>query len=153
MVVGFVNFREEIIAVADPVQSANIEETASTINSQDIYFETKLETIDLGKMKTSWYGPVFHGRLTANGEIFDQMSFTAAHKSMPFGTLLKITNPLNGKSTIVRINDRGPYIHGRDLDISKAAAEEIGLIQKGVKNLLVEQIVFQNNFSPILSLN
>jgi rare lipoprotein A len=68
------------------------------------------------------------------------MSFTAAHKSFKFGTLLKITNPKNNKSVIVRINDRGPYIHGRDLDLSKAAALELGFVKKGVTKIKVEQI-------------
>lgn len=74
----------------------------------------------------SWYGPGFHGRQTANGERFDQMALTAAHKTLPFGTQLKIRNRLNGKSVVVRINDRGPYIGQRSLDLSKAAAQCLG---------------------------
>ncbi|MBL1154791.1 MAG: septal ring lytic transglycosylase RlpA family protein [Ignavibacteriota bacterium] len=96
--------------------------------------------MDKGTMKASWYGPGFHGKKTANGEIYDQMSFTAAHKSLKFGTLLKITNPKNGKSVIIRINDRGPYISGRDLDLSKAAALELGLMRNGVGRMKVEEI-------------
>lgn len=99
-----------------------------------------VDFVDIGTMKASWYGPGFHGKKTANGEIYDQMSFTAAHKSFKFGTLLKITNPKNNKSVIVRINDRGPYIHGRDLDLSKAAALELGFVKKGVTKIKVEQI-------------
>lgn len=95
---------------------------------------------EMGTMKASWYGPGFHGRKTANGEIYDQMAFTAAHKSLKFGTLLKVTNPKNGKSVIIRINDRGPYIAGRDLDLSKAAALEIGMVKKGVARLKVEEV-------------
>ena len=91
-------------------------------------------------MKASWYGPGFHGRLTANGEVYDQMSFTAAHKSLKFGTLLKITNPRNNKSVVIRINDRGPYISGRDLDLSKAAALELGMVKRGVAKIKVEEI-------------
>jgi rare lipoprotein A len=91
-------------------------------------------------MKASWYGPGFHGQKTANGEIYNQMSFTAAHKSLKFGTLLKITNLKNDKSVVVRINDRGPYIHGRDLDLSKAAALEIGMVKRGVAKIKVEEI-------------
>ena len=81
-------------------------------------------------MKASWYGPKFHGKFTANGEVYDQMALTAAHKYLSFGTLLKITNPKNGKSVIVRINDRGPYIEGRELDLSKGAAIELGILGK-----------------------
>jgi hypothetical protein len=80
----------------------------------------------------SWYGPGFHGRQTANGEIFDENALTAAHKSLPFNTRLKVTNRLNGKSIVVRINDRGPYIGQRSLDLSRAAAYCLGSTRKGV---------------------
>lgn len=99
-----------------------------------------VEFVDKGTMKASWYGPGFHGRLTANGEIYDQMSFTAAHKSLKFGTLLRITNLRNNKSVVIRINDRGPYIDGRDLDLSKAAALEIGMVKRGVAKIKVEEV-------------
>jgi len=99
-----------------------------------------VEFVDKGTMKASWYGPGFHGQKTANGEVYDQMSFTAAHKSLKFGTLLKITNLKNNKSVVVRINDRGPYIGGRDLDLSKAAALELGFVRKGVAKIKVEEI-------------
>lgn len=78
----------------------------------------------------SWYGPGFHGRKTANGEIFDMYKITAAHKTLPFGTRVRIT--YKGKSIIVRINDRGPYIKGRDIDLSYAAAKELGMLEEGV---------------------
>ncbi|MBE0539259.1 MAG: septal ring lytic transglycosylase RlpA family protein [Ignavibacterium sp.] len=91
-------------------------------------------------MKASWYGPGFHGQKTANGEVYNQNSFTAAHKSLKFGTLLKITNLKNNKSVVVRINDRGPYIQGRDLDLSKAAALELGMVRRGVAKIKVEEI-------------
>jgi rare lipoprotein A len=70
----------------------------------------------------SWYGPYFHGRLTANGEVFDENKLTAAHPSLPFNTYLKVTNLESGNTVIVRINDRGPYIEGRSLDLSREAA-------------------------------
>lgn len=101
---------------------------------------TLVEFVDKGSMKASWYGPGFHGQKTANGEVYDQMSFTAAHKSLKFGTLLKITNLKNDKSVVVRINDRGPYIQGRDLDLSKAAALELGMVKRGVAKIKVEEI-------------
>ena len=104
------------------------------MNSFDVTYK------DLGTMKASWYGPRFHGRQTANGEIYDQMGYTAAHKSLPFGTLLKLTNPKTNKSVVVRINDRGPYIPGRQIDLSKKVAMELGTFQKGVVKLKVEQI-------------
>ncbi len=75
----------------------------------------------------SWYGGYFHGRTTANGEKYDQWAMTAAHKTLPFGTRVKVTNTRNGDSVIVRINDRGPFIAGRIIDLSKAAANDIGM--------------------------
>jgi rare lipoprotein A len=108
---------------------------------------------EMGTMKSSWYGPGFHGKKTANGEIYDQMALTAAHKSLKFGTLLKVTNPRNGRSVIVRINDRGPYIEGRDLDLSKAAAKELGLMRRGVARMKVEEIRVDGITSPIVAFN
>lgn len=80
----------------------------------------------------SWYGPYFHGRLTANGEIYDQYGLTAAHPSLPLGTFLKFTNLRNGNSIIIRINDRGPYIPPRSIDLSRGAAQCVESIEKGV---------------------
>ncbi len=80
----------------------------------------------------SWYGPYFHGRLTANGETFDQNTLTAAHKSLPFNTVLQVRNLKNNRSVVVRINDRGPYIGKRSLDLSKAAAQCLGSEKLGV---------------------
>ncbi|MEL4898396.1 septal ring lytic transglycosylase RlpA family protein [Crocosphaera sp. Alani8] len=90
------------------------------------------------KGMASWYGPGFHGRLTANGERYNQNGLTAAHKSLPFGTQVRVTNLRNGRSVIVRINDRGPYIHGRVIDLSKGAANVIGLVNSGVAPVQLE---------------
>ena len=81
----------------------------------------------LGKGVASWYGPGFHGKKTANGERFNTNDLTAAHKTLPFGTKVQVTNERTGKSVVVRINDRGPYAHGRVIDLSKAAAEAVGI--------------------------
>ncbi len=75
----------------------------------------------------SWYGTKFQGRLTADGEIYNMYALTAAHRTLPFGTLVKVTNLSNGRSVVVRINDRGPFVAGRIIDLSKAAAEIIGM--------------------------
>ena len=88
----------------------------------------------------SWYGGKFQGRQTANGEIFDTNKFTAAHKTLAFGTVVKVTNLENGESTVVRINDRGPFIPGRIIDLSRAAAVAIGLAGKGVAKVRVEEL-------------
>ncbi len=88
---------------------------------------TAAEAGPLGRGKASWYGPGFHGRLTANGERFNTNAYTAAHKTLPFGTKVKVTNARTGKSVVVRINDRGPYAHGRVIDLSKASARAIDI--------------------------
>jgi hypothetical protein len=80
----------------------------------------------------SWYGPYFHGRQTATGEIFNQDALTAAHKTLPFNTYLEVRNLLNGKTVVVRINDRGPYVGDRSLDLSYAAARCLDSVQVGV---------------------
>jgi rare lipoprotein A len=111
----------------------------------------KVELTELGTMKASWYGPRFHGRYTANGEKYDQEGYTAAHKNLPFGTLLKLTNEENNKSVVVRINDRGPYIPGRQIDLSKRAATELDSYHKGVVKLKVEKIKISGIGSPLIN--
>lgn len=86
----------------------------------------------------SYYGPGFHGRRTANGETFNMNAMTAAHRTLPFGTLVKVTNLSNGKSTIVRVNDRGPYVGNRVIDLSVAAAKEIGSTGSGTARVNLE---------------
>lgn len=88
----------------------------------------------------SYYGKRFHGRTTANGERFDMHAMTAAHRTLPFGTKVRVTNRNNGKAVIVRINDRGPYSGGRVIDLSRAAAETIGMIRAGVISVNIEVI-------------
>ena len=80
----------------------------------------------------SFYGKKFHGRKTANGEIYNMWALTAAHKEYPFGTMIKVTNLSNNKSVVVRINDRGPFVEGRIIDLSRGAAGKIGMIDEGV---------------------
>jgi len=79
----------------------------------------------------SWYGPNFDGKKTANGEIYDMYKLTAAHRTLPFNSFVKVVNKTNNKSVVVRINDRGPYEKNRIIDLSKSAAEKIGLIKNG----------------------
>lgn len=86
----------------------------------------------------SWYGGKFQGRQTASGEIFDTHKLTAAHKTLPFGTIVRVTNLDNGKEVKVRINDRGPFIEGRIIDLSMAAAQKIGLLGTGVGRVKIE---------------
>jgi len=141
-----------ISTTTDFVSNTTIENNDQILNSKsDISVEP--DYIQLGIWTASWYGPKFHGRLTANGEIYDQMSFTAAHKSMKFGTYLRVTNLKNGKVVIVRINDRGPYIEGRSIDLSKASAIALGMIPKGVIKVKIEKINFDKIKSPVFSYN
>ncbi|HEY9691512.1 MAG TPA: septal ring lytic transglycosylase RlpA family protein [Oculatellaceae cyanobacterium] len=98
----------------------------------------------------SWYGPGFHGRRSANGERYNQNALTAAHRSLPFGTQVQVTNLKNNRSVIVRINDRGPFIRGRVIDLSAAAARTIGITQTGVAPVRIDvldpqQITASNN--------
>jgi rare lipoprotein A len=101
----------------------------------------------------SWYGPKFHGKLTASGEVFNQEKFTAAHPTLPWGSRVKVTNLDNGKSVDVRINDRGPFGRGRIIDVSWAAARALGMVGRGITSVRVEwlsdfqkadEIVLQN---------
>ena len=86
----------------------------------------------------SWYGPGFYGNLTANGEVYYGDQYTTAHKSLPFGTRVRVTNPVTKQSIVVRVNDRGPYIGPREFDLSRASAEAVGLIASGVATLQFE---------------
>ena len=88
----------------------------------------------------SWYGDAFHGRLTANGEIYDMNHLSAAHPTMPLPSYARVTNKANGSSVIVRVNDRGPYAHGRVIDLSKRAAQLLDYTGKGTANVVVEYV-------------
>lgn len=86
----------------------------------------------------SWYGPTFHGRRTANGETFDMNRVSAAHPTLPLGTRVKVTNLDNGRSTILRINDRGPFVDRRLIDLSRRAAEILGFRREGLARVRVQ---------------
>ncbi|MGH8603032.1 MAG: septal ring lytic transglycosylase RlpA family protein [Gammaproteobacteria bacterium] len=88
--------------------------------------------------KASWYGPGFHGEQTANGEIFNQNELSAAHRSLPLGTEVEVTNVKTGKSVELEINDRGPYVKDRVIDLSRAAAIDLGIKEKGLATVKIE---------------
>ena len=91
-----------------------------------------------GKLEVaSWYGPGFVGHVTSDGEVFNPNQLTAASKTLPLGSRVRVTNPENGRSVVVRINDRGPYVKGRNLDLSHSAAQKIGLCAEGVGHVRV----------------
>jgi rare lipoprotein A len=90
--------------------------------------------------QASWYGGKFHGRTTASGETFDTNALTAAHKTLPFGTVVEVTNLDNGKAVTVRINDRGPFVEGRIIDLSRAAAEKLDMVGTGVARVEIHLV-------------
>jgi rare lipoprotein A len=93
----------------------------------------------------SYYGRRFHGRRTANGEVFDMHALTAAHRALPLGTVIRVTNVANGRSVRVRVNDRGPYIRGRVLDLSYGAAHQLGMIRPGLAKVTIEIVDAEEN--------
>lgn len=93
----------------------------------------------IGSGKASFYAQQHHGKLTASGERFDQHSLTAAHRTLPFGTKVRVINTRNGKSVVVRINDRGPFVRGRVIDLSKAAFQSIASTRSGVIRVRLER--------------
>jgi len=116
---------------AEPIDRPNAVDITSIEPAQP-------ETKSLGTGVASYYGRRFHGRLTANGERFDMNALTAAHKTLPFGSRVRVTNQRNGRSVVVRINDRGPFVRGRQIDLSRHAGEQIGLISTGHANVKLE---------------
>ena len=110
--------------------STEVTQPASAPELSDEAPSAPQETV-LGRGSASYYAARFHGRRTASGEAFDNNAMTAAHRTLPFGTRVRVTNPATGRSVVVRINDRGPFTRGRMIDVSRAAAEELGLIARG----------------------
>src|SRR5258708_16864240 len=96
----------------------------------------------------SWYGPGFNGRKTANGEIFDSEALTAAHPHLPFGSLVRVVNTRTGKFELVRINDRGPYQEGPEIDVSYRVARKIGLLHSGVSQVRLALMHLPHKPSP-----
>jgi rare lipoprotein A len=88
--------------------------------------------------RVSWYGPGFHGRRTANGETFDTHQLTMAHRSLAFGSRVRVTNLDNGRTIVLRVNDRGPYVRGRIADLSHAAASRLGFVDDGLARARIE---------------
>ncbi|RQR52684.1 septal ring lytic transglycosylase RlpA family protein [Burkholderia sp. Bp9126] len=107
------------LADAEPIDGANVSDFRQT-------------------GRASWYGRGFHGRRTANGERFNMNAFTAAHRTLPLASYIRVTNPTNGKWVVVKVNDRGPYKRGRVLDLSYAAAKVIGLVHAGTGRVKIE---------------
>jgi len=114
---------------------------ASTqVNNKKNIKNNKIKSNSVLRGVSSWYGPNFHGKLTANGEVYDMYGVTAAHKTLTLNTVVRVTNLDNGKSLILRINDRGPYVDGRILDCSFGAAKKLGFHEQGTANVEIKII-------------
>lgn len=114
-------------------QNKNLKETTTRINPEN-------SSGIAMKGLASYYGPKYHGRKTASGEVFDMYQLTAAHKQLAFGTKLKVTNISNGKSVVVKVNDRGPFVGNRILDLSYEAAKQLDMLSSGVAEVKLEII-------------
>src|SRR5262245_39141366 len=131
-------------------QSLALQQTSSESNTGDANIQKASTASDSQKKKraarhnlsgtASWYGPGFHGKKTASGEIYDQNKLTAAHKTLPLGSKARITNLDNGNAVEVEINDRGPFVEGRVIDVSRAAAGALGFVKSGTAPVQVELI-------------
>jgi len=122
------------------------------------YTPTYVSVGDTMKGISSWYGPNFHGKYTSNGEVYNMYKKTAAHKTWPMDTMVRVTNLENGKSTVVRINDRGPFVKGRIIDCSYAAGKALGLDKSGIAKVKLEVLGFAgqintNNIQKSIKLN
>ncbi len=106
------------------------------------YYPTLAKVSDVQRGIASWYGPNFHAKKTSNGEIYNMYADTAAHKTLPMNTMVRVDNLDNGKSVIVRINDRGPFVSGRIIDLSNKAAHDIGMVKKGTAKVNVTVLGF-----------
>ncbi|MBO1530203.1 septal ring lytic transglycosylase RlpA family protein [Psychrobacter sp. F1192] len=120
-------------------------DTSEVSNDEDVLERlTAVASNSVSKFKqtglASWYGRKFHGRKTASGETFDMNALTAAHRSLPLNCYVKVTNKTNGKSVVVKVNDRGPFTGNRVLDLSYGAAKRLGITNKGVGNVSIERV-------------
>tara|TARA_B110000116_G_scaffold263184_1_gene269364 strand:- start:607 stop:1038 length:432 start_codon:yes stop_codon:yes gene_type:complete len=128
-----------ISCTVSPRYNANSNSSSSSKVTKSTYKKSNAKTETLRGI-SSWYGPNFHGKLTANGEIYDMYGTTAAHKSLPLNTIVRVTNLENGHSIILKINDRGPYVGNRILDCSFGAAKKLGFDKQGTTSVEIDII-------------
>lgn len=126
------------LALGLPVGSAQADRQVATPGVAEITSAIGRGIVMAQEGVVSWYGAQFHNRKTASGERFDSGALTMAHPSLPFGTVARVTNLRNGRSVVVRVNDRGPFIGRRIADLSEAAATEIGMLRKGLAKVRIE---------------
>ena len=128
-----------ISCTVSPRYNTNSNSSNSSKVTKKTYKKSNSKTETLRGI-SSWYGPNFHGKLTANGEIYDMYGTTAAHKTLPLNTIVRVTNLDNGKSLILKINDRGPYVGDRILDCSFGAAKKLGFDKQGTTSVEIDII-------------
>ena len=132
-----------VAAVADPALprfEPTAEQAAAPAMAEPVAEPEAEVTEPVGSGVASWYGAQFAGRRTASGEPFNPAGFTAAHRTLPFGSLVRVTHEGSGRSVVVRINDRGPFSHSRIIDVSQGAAKELGLVASGSGRVKLELI-------------
>jgi rare lipoprotein A (peptidoglycan hydrolase) len=121
---------------AGAVNTPSVDKRSAKIESHKDRPSSNVQPAHIGE--ASWYGPGFEGKKTASGDIFDDSKLTAAHKTIPLGSKAKVTNLTNGKTVEVKINDRGPFIDGRMVDLSQAAAKALGMIDRGTARVQID---------------
>lgn len=127
------------VALAAAIIAASVfSGTGRSIAHEGVIAHEGAAVVQIVSGTASWYGPGFNGRLTANGERYNMDGLTAAHRTLPFGTEVRVTNRHNGKSVVVRINDRGPFHGNRVIDLSRKAATSIGMVGSGVAPVKIE---------------
>ncbi len=126
------------IREVQPIQVQDQQPANPLVPSQPIATSSNLQVRSVSTGQASWYGPGFYGGRTANGDVLRQGDFTAAHRSLPFGTKVRVTNLWNGRSAVVRINDRGPFVGHRLIDLGPGAARQLGLVASGVASVRLE---------------
>lgn len=122
--------------------------TASRSDTEDEKTKTKTVTTTVIRGRASWYGREHQGHRTSSGERFNRFKYTCAHKTLPFGTRLRVTNPDNGKSVVVRVTDRGPFRHQRVLDLSEIAARPLAIVQQGAHDVVAEVVASDMPLGP-----
>lgn len=138
--------KKEFVAKPNATKYTSAARHKATMRSYRVlgkrYYPSYVEVGQVMNGIASWYGPNFHGKLTSNGEVYDMHARTAAHKTWPMDTMVRVNNLQTGKSTIVRINDRGPFVKGRIIDCSYKAGKEIGLDRMGIAKVSIEVLGF-----------
>jgi len=117
----------------------------NTFNSSKLRSAAARKPLAVWECTSSWYGDDFDGQPTANGETYDMYAATAAHPTLPLGSIVRVVNPRNHRSQVVRINDRGPYVPGRVVDVSYSAAETLGIVNRGIAKVKLDVVKSQDS--------